>query len=363
MASAMTLPAGWMISKHGLMNWSKEAGAIQRRLANLPDAELAELLGRAATAQLDEMTRGIQAYRKHPYRRTLADPPVIWKEGSSRLLDYGLPSSSEAVGQTALFVPSLINRAYILDLDEKRSLMRWLAKKGVRPLLLDWGTPGRLEKSFDLAAYTARLGRALRELGPVHLVGYCMGGLIALSAAAKFEVKSLTLMATPWDFHAPSKEIAQRSSNLYKIWQPVAEKLGYLPVDAIQALFTLADPMGPQRKFRKFAHEQDDGFVAMEDWINDGIPLSKPVADDCLLGLYGNNRPKRFINPHDVEAETLLMVPKTDRIVPPESALALAEELSDAHVQEVPLGHVGMIVSHSAPELVWQPLAKWLGSR
>jgi len=261
----------------------------------------------------------------------------------------------------SIFVPSLINRAYILDLDEERSLMRWLAKKGVRPLLLDWGAPGRLEKSFDLEAYTDRLVRALREFDrPVNLIGYCMGGLLALGAAAKHEVKSLTLMATPWDFHAPDKRLADRISTLYKLWQPVAEKLGYLPVDAIQTLFTLSDPLGPQRKFRKFANEQHDGFVALEDWINDGIPLSRPVADDCLLGLYGNNAPHDLINLEDIEAPTLLMVPTADRIVPPESARALADDLPKAQLQEIPLGHVGMIVSHQAPKLVWQSLLRWL---
>src|SRR3546814_5935604 len=36
-----------------------------------------------------------------------------------------------------LVVPSLINRAYVLDLTAERSLLRWLAAHGLRPLLLD----------------------------------------------------------------------------------------------------------------------------------------------------------------------------------------------------------------------------------
>jgi hypothetical protein len=32
---------------------------------------------------------GIAAYRRHPWRRELADPPVLWSEGGSRLLDFG----------------------------------------------------------------------------------------------------------------------------------------------------------------------------------------------------------------------------------------------------------------------------------
>ena len=32
---------------------------------------------------------GIAAYRRHPWHRTLQDPPAIWSEGGTRLLDYG----------------------------------------------------------------------------------------------------------------------------------------------------------------------------------------------------------------------------------------------------------------------------------
>src|SRR5580698_3638804 len=36
-----------------------------------------------------DLIAGIAAYRRHPYARTLPDPPTVWAEGESRLLDYG----------------------------------------------------------------------------------------------------------------------------------------------------------------------------------------------------------------------------------------------------------------------------------
>src|SRR5271157_1658358 len=48
---------------------------------------------------------GIAAYRTYPYVRDMRDPPAIWEESESRLLDYG------GTGPAVLFVPSLINRA------------------------------------------------------------------------------------------------------------------------------------------------------------------------------------------------------------------------------------------------------------
>ena len=139
-------------------------------------AVLAETLARDSA-----LLAGIAAYRRHPWRRDLADPPVIWAEGESRLLDYG------GGGRPMLFVPSLVNRATVLDLAPGQSMVRWIADQGRRVLLLDWGWPGPVERGFDLTDYVAgRLERAVAAVGEaVVLVGYCMGGLLALGAALR----------------------------------------------------------------------------------------------------------------------------------------------------------------------------------
>jgi polyhydroxyalkanoate synthase len=58
-------------------------------------------------------------------------------------------------GPLVLVVPSLINRFYVLDILPEHSFLRHLAKQGVRPVVVDWGTPGRQERHFDLTDYVA----------------------------------------------------------------------------------------------------------------------------------------------------------------------------------------------------------------
>ncbi len=182
-------------------------------------------------------------------------------------------------------------------------MLRWLAEQGLRPLLLDWGFPDPAARGFTLTDYVAgRLQRAIAACGPgpVLLAGYCMGGLLALAAAQCLpgRVAGLALLATPWDFHAEDAAAARRLAGLLPMMEPAMGLLGALPTDAVQALFALADADGILDRYRGFAAADPDSerarsFVALEDWLSDGVPLAAPVARECLGGWYGGNTPAR----------------------------------------------------------------------
>ena len=132
------------------------------------------------------------------------------------------------------------------------------------------------------------------------LAGYCMGGLLAVAAALRRPelVRGLALLATPWDFHRPDPAGAKRVAASLAPLEPVLAATGTLPVDALQMMFAALDPAGIARKYRGFARMAQDSpeaelFVALEDWLNDGIPLAAPVARECLAGWYGENTPAR----------------------------------------------------------------------
>jgi polyhydroxyalkanoate synthase len=368
--------------KSGLLPWRPEfalqGGSLSLALSAAPksdsfDAALDAELTRRAAQFLD----GIERYRHHPYRRDLAEPPLLWQEGTTRLLDY-----RPRGGPPVLVVPSLINRAYILDLAPGQSLLRYLAEQGLRPLLVDWGAPSEAERRFDVGDYiirrlvpAAEIARQAAGGAAPAVLGYCMGGLLALALAARRPdlASALALLATPWRFHA---ERAEQARLLGVLAEPIAKSyaaLGEVPVDMLQALFAAQDPLLVLRKFSRFAGMAQDsaaalGFVALEDWLNDGVPLAIPVARECLGGWYGADRPGRgqwrvegeAIRPRTVEVPALVVVPAQDRIVPPATAAALAEELPQAETWTPRLGHIGMIVAHDAPSVVWQPLAAWL---
>ena len=339
--------------------------------AAFPAAVLEETLRQDAA-----LIAGIAAYRRHPFRRSLGDPQAVWAEGGSRLLDYG-----RAGDLPVLFVPSLVNRAYVLDLAPGHSLLRWLGARGIRPLLLDWGWPEEAERRFTLTDYVAgRLERALTAAKalagavPV-LAGYCMGGTLAVAAAARRPdlVRALALLATPWDFHAGQQDRAAQAAGVLPLLGPALAFGNTLPVDMIQVLFAMLDPFGVAEKYRAFAHIPPDReratlFVALEDWLNDGVPLAAPVARECLSDWYGRNAPASGdwliaglpVDPARLALPAFVAAPGRDRIVPPESSRPLAALIPGAVLHEPRAGHIGMAAGSSAERVLWQPLLDWL---
>jgi polyhydroxyalkanoate synthase len=154
---------------------------------------------------------------------------------------------------------------------------------------------------------------------------------------------------------------------------PLLEVAGEMPVDLLQTLFASLDPHLVVRKFLAFGRLDPAGrkardFVALEDWLNDGIPLAAPVARECLGRWYGENTTARgqwrlagtVVDPAALKLPTLCVIPAQDRIVPPASAAALADAIPGAERMTPATGHIGMVVSAQAETTVWQPLLTWI---
>jgi polyhydroxyalkanoate synthase len=351
--------------------------ALAAEIRGLGRERVAAALDRELKRRAAAFLAGVEAYRRHPFHRARARVPVRWRRGAARLLDYG----KDGAGRVVLIVPSLINRYTILDLLRERSFVRTLAHHGLRPLVLDWGEPGAAERDFTLSDYiTGPLSEAAAAAvrlagGSVGLCGYCMGGLLALALAARrpADVACLALLATPWDFHAERPDQAELLGALVECLPLFIGGSDPVPVSVIQSLFLALDPFLAERKFIRFAGldmagEAAQSFVALEDWINDSVPLACRVAFECGRSWYRDNDPAngswqvdgRPVRPEEVSAPSLVVLPSRDRIVPPRSAEPLATAIPGANLLRPPFGHIGMMASLQAPDAVWHPIAEWL---
>lgn len=322
---------------------------------------------------------GLQEYLGSDYERPQQDYKVLWQRGSARLLDLA-PERKDAL---AVFcVPSLINKSYVLDLYPDASFVQYLKSQGFRPLILDWGTPGDEELNFTTADYIVSYAvDALHELreqheGPIALLGYCMGGIftIAMTQLAQLFVDALVLLATPWDFSAPDtpRVLLEPTSQVFmRQW---INSMNPVPPIVTQTIFHLINPWYVQEKYRDFpklTKEERRHFLAVEQWVNDGVSLPQKVAEECFVdwpqgNMLANHQWKvgrRWIEPASITCPTLAVIPQRDAIVPKGVALPLTQQLQRVDTLFPEAGHVSMVAGKRAPEVLWKPVAGWLKAR
>ena len=353
---------------------------LQANYTELDLPNLFTILDQEARTEFSQYLSGIEAYRAAAHHRDIEDMPVIWREGNTCLHDYKGLLSSPSEHPPILLVPSLINRSYILDLQEENSFIRYLTSQGYSCHLVNWNGPDETEKHFNLENYIQRLARIcefiVQQTGQkLIVIGYCMGGTLAtgLTAAYPNLVHALIALATPWDFEADGGQQKAMLAPAFPMMKQQIDAFGQLPTETLQLCFGLLDPMMSLKKFVKFSTFTQNttrakNFVALEDWLNDGAPLAGPTAQECLYGWYQENTPAKgnwLVNNHPVQPQhisspSLCIIPTTDRIVPPESAQKLADILPLSVTLKPALGHIGMMSGSRAKQMVWEPVVQFL---
>lgn len=307
--------------------------------------------------------KGLHAFQHADRGAAWTPPAALHQIGRARLIDYG------GSGRPVVFVPSLINPPFILDLGE-RSLLRWLAMQGVRPMLVNWGNPTPAERDLDIAGHVETLLLPLLDAldEPPVLAGYCLGGTIALAAAQARTVAGVALLAAPWRFAGFGERARTRIADLWAAAEPGCLALGLVPMEVLQSGFWRLDPARTIAKYEAFAaldpgSETARRFVALEDWANAGAPLTYAAGAE-LFDFFARDLPGsgvwavvgRTIDPAGLDCPVVDFVSTNDRIVPAASATGLAD------TRLLSAGHVGMIVGGKAHDQLWAPLAGWLSA-
>ena len=305
--------------------------------------------------------RGLAAYQAAERAPRPAAMPVVAQVGRACLRDYG------GNGAPVVVVPSLINPPFVLDLSPETSLLRWLAARGHQVLMVDWGSPSPGDGSSvsDHVEQMLPLLASLRERAA--LIGYCLGGTIALAAACLTSTTGVGLIATPWRFGGYAAEARAAIATLWHDVRASCETLGLVPVEVLQAIFWTLDPARTVAKFEQFAtldplSEAARAFVALEDWANAGAPLSLHAGRQLFERFYAADEPGtgcwriggRSIDPSAIGAPIVDFVSARDRIVPMASSGGFADR------RTIDLGHVGMVVGRRARASLWEPLENWL---
>jgi polyhydroxyalkanoate synthase len=342
------------------------------------------LVDRAAT-ELRRQTRrarnGVRYATGHKWVEVGATPKdVVWRSGKVELWHYQGARSGPAV----LICPPLISRSYFLDLHPGNSFVEHIASAGFSTFLIDWGIPGARESGNSLETYVDRLlPRAIRATveaagtDAVTLLGYCLGGNLALMLAAahpELPLRDMIVMATPVDWNALGGGLASVRTGVLDVDHLLNDE-GNIPATTVRNYFRMAKPTNQVVNYVTLFENLDDdrfmvGYQAMSQWVEDHIPFpgaaARQIAQMWLRENAFMTRQLRLDGrPLDLSRITtpvLNVLAERDEIVPPEASAPIPSLLPAAETVEVrlPGGHIGLITGRAARTVTYPAVVSWL---
>jgi polyhydroxyalkanoate synthase len=335
-------------------------------------------------------TAGMRALLEGPRAETGQTPKeVIWTRNKARLYHY-LPVTTERFPVPILLVYALINRPYVLDLMPGNSLVEYLVAQGFAVYLLDWGIPGDEDQGMTFDDYVlhylpAAVHRMLRHAraDAFTLFGYCMGGTMSAMYAALFPdppLRNLVLLTTPIDF-APEKLGMHGAWTRAGVFDPdwLVDAYGNIPGELIDLANRMLKPipnyLGTYVTMWDRLHDGKplDTWLAMNKWVNDGIPFPGAAFRQWIRELYQQNKlvrgelrlRGRRVDLANITCAALNIVGTRDHICAPaqaEGTLARTGS-TDAELVLLDAGHVGLLTGAEAKRELWPRLRRWLGPR
>lgn len=179
---------------------------------------------------------------------------VIFRNRLVELIHYA-PTTDQVRAMPILIVTPWINKFYILDLTEKKSLVKYLTDQGFSVFISSWKNPPQEmhDVRFDdyLTEGVSELVRVTTEFCKVpqlHLVGYCIGGTLAATymawankryGADKSPVAHWTLFTSLTDFSQPGEINIFIDEACLDALDELMAKKGYLDGNEMAASFRL----------------------------------------------------------------------------------------------------------------------------
>jgi polyhydroxyalkanoate synthase len=184
---------------------------------------------------------------------TLAATPgsVVHQNELMQLIQYA-PATDEVYRRPLLYIPPLVNKYYLLDLQPKSSLIRWLVEQGHSVFVVSWVNPGPELADMDIADYI--------KLGPIaaldaieqatgerkaDIFGFCMGGtLVAMTLAylaGKGEggrIASATTIGSMFDFSRLGQWATFSEPEQLRAMERHLLHKGFMAKQDLQALFS-----------------------------------------------------------------------------------------------------------------------------
>jgi polyhydroxyalkanoate synthase len=184
----------------------------------------------------------------------LANTPgaVVYRNELVELIQYA-PTTTRVHTVPIVIIAPWINKYYILDLNEKKSLVRFLVDQGFTVFVTSWKNPGREMRNTTFEDYMLKgvlqainAAKDICDVPQVHIAGYCIGGTIVAALLAWLNrlnqgnerpVAHATLFTTLLDFSESGDIEVFVDEDSVSFLEKLMAREGYLDGKAIGASF------------------------------------------------------------------------------------------------------------------------------
>ncbi|MCJ1960961.1 PHA/PHB synthase family protein [Novosphingobium mangrovi (ex Hu et al. 2023)] len=275
---------------------------------------------------------------------------VVHETPLFQLIQY-TPTTDKVLETPLVIFPPWINRFYILDLNARKSFVRWAAEQGITVFMVSWKSADETMADVVWDDYIAaqieaiELVRARLKVPSVHTIGYCVAGTTLAATLALLarrgeadKVASATFFTAQVDFEEAGdlKNFvdSQQIDNL-----ALLSPEGYLDGRYLAATFNLLrgnDLIWNYVEKNYLKGEEHPAFDLLH-WNGDVTNLPARWHQDYLRDLYRDNRlvvPDSLkalgepIDLHRIVTPCYIQAGREDHIAPPESVWKLTRYLA-----------------------------------
>jgi polyhydroxyalkanoate synthase len=317
-------------------------------------------------------------------------PSAVIDQGPQRRVHRYKPASRcHRARHPVLLVPPLAAPASCFDLRRGCSVVEHLNNLGYPTYLVDYGAIAFSDRQLGLEHWVEDvIPKAIDAVSEdsgeaVQVVGWCLGGIMALLGVAsqRMPVRSVSMIASPFDFEqvalmGPVRQIAEMTGG--RIVTALYRALGGAPAPLVSIAFQLTAIdrriMKPFTMARRIGDRDFLGHVeAVDDYMAHMLAYPGRTFGQLYHQFFRVNAlaggtlclHDRDIRLEDVEVPVLSIAGDTDVLAPVAAVHHVGNVLKRApqvRLETAPGGHLGVLTGRSARDSTWRHLDAFLNA-
>lgn len=317
-----------------------------------------------------------------PISEGISAKEAAYEEDKVVLYHY-TPRVEKPHGIPVLVIYALVNRPYVADMQEDRSLIRGLLDQGLDVYIIDWGYPDASDRFQELDDHINGYVRrcvdficAKYDLPSINILGICQGGTFSICFTSLYpeKVKNLVTVVTPVDFHGGKNVLGSWGKDLDV--DLIVDAMGNVSGDLLNFTFLSMNPYRlTGQKYLDLIPTLDDptglmNFLRMEKWIFDSPDQPGETFRQFVKDFFQDNKlikgevriGGKRVDMKNITMPVFNVFATKDHLVPPPASQALGKYSNSKDYSEFPFkgGHIGIFTSGRSMAEVPPAIATWI---